>query len=426
MKVCLVTPAHIANNPRLVKEADALTAAGHDVRVVAVVARPDIAARDATAMAARRWTVERVRAGRNVIGGRVRWAFWSLVQAVAVRAYRVGVRPRLVRDLAVSRLLVPLARAAASTPADLVVAHNLAALPAAARAAARLGARLGFDAEDLHVEELPDTPEHRVARALARSVEHDYLPRCARLTASSPGIADELSRRYAVARPLVVLNVFPRASGPAPRRDRVQGSGRQPLALYWYSQVIGPGRGLEEALEALALLRGAATLHLRGAPDPAYRRQLSARCRALGIEPLVHFLAPAPPDDLVTLASEYDVGLALEQPATLNRALCVTNKLLTYLGAGLAVAATDTPGQRTILEDTPGAGFLYPAGDAARLAEGISRWAADRSALAAAQDAARAAARRRYSWERESSRLVDYLTGSAVRGSRPRPTAGAV
>jgi len=34
-KICLVSPGHVASNPRLVKEANSLVAAGYDVRVVA-------------------------------------------------------------------------------------------------------------------------------------------------------------------------------------------------------------------------------------------------------------------------------------------------------------------------------------------------------------------------------------------------------
>jgi hypothetical protein len=34
--ICLVSPGHVGSNPRLVKEADALTAVGYNVRAVAV------------------------------------------------------------------------------------------------------------------------------------------------------------------------------------------------------------------------------------------------------------------------------------------------------------------------------------------------------------------------------------------------------
>src|SRR2546422_9615422 len=64
------------------------------------------------------------------------------------------------------------------------------------------------------------------------------------------------------------------------------------------------------------------------------------------------------PDSLVRLAAEYDVGLALEVPISENRIICMndlcTNKVFTYLMAGLAVAASTLGEGATLYE---GAGF---------------------------------------------------------------------
>ena len=46
MRICSITPHQLLNNPRLVREADALADAGHDVRVIAVKMLPDQSARD--------------------------------------------------------------------------------------------------------------------------------------------------------------------------------------------------------------------------------------------------------------------------------------------------------------------------------------------------------------------------------------------
>ena len=47
LRFCLVSSNHVANNPRLVKEADALAAAGHAVRVVAANNHEALSRRDA-------------------------------------------------------------------------------------------------------------------------------------------------------------------------------------------------------------------------------------------------------------------------------------------------------------------------------------------------------------------------------------------
>ena len=91
--------------------------------------------------------------------------------------------------------------------------------------------------------------------------------------------------------------------------------------------------------------------------------------------------------------------------------------------AGLAVAATDTPGQAGVLEAAPGAGFLFPSGDAAALAAGLQALAGERGRLAIAKHAARWAAEQRFSWARERPRLLQALTDwpAAARIAEPTP-----
>jgi glycosyltransferase involved in cell wall biosynthesis len=400
-RICLVSGGNVSTNPRLVSAADALHAAGHSVRVVAVDALPDNAARDAAVMASRAWRLDRVNLGHHNLVGALNRATGTLLQGVSRRAYATGVATPAVVDHMLSRYVGLLTRAAAAQPADVVLGFTFGALPAAVRAAERLGAVAGFDIEDLHAGELPDEPQHAAARRAIVDLERRYLPRCRTLTAASNGIADAVAAAYGVPRPLVVLNTFPlaeRSAEPVPPRGAP--------SLYWYSAVIGADRGIEDALGAMALLHVPVELHLRGSISPRYRAQLEACAAGLGVAGRLFFWPQAPPPVLVRLAAAHDIGLALERGATRNRRIAVTNKLLVYLLAGIAVAATDIPGQRAILDDAPGAGFLYPPGDTAALAAGLTSLFAD---LARAKAAARAAGERRFNWEAEAPRLVRYL-----------------
>lgn len=408
----LVSSAHIANNPRLVKEADALVAAGHRVRVVTPRYYAYGSARDDALMAGRVWTLHRVPLGRDVSGGRLRWAIGAAAERLARLLFALGVRAPGIVDRAVTRGLRGMVRATAQEPADVVIAHTLQALPVAGRAAGILGARLGFDIEDLHVGELADLPANALRRAIIGDVERRWLPRCHFLTASSDGIADEIVRLYGVSRPCVILNVFPRAELA---RQVALGGERPPgarVSLYWYSQVIGRGRGIEDSIRALAALPDDVHLSLRGAPDPAFLLELREQSRQLGLDARLHLLPPAAPEELVALAGQHDVGLALEQPHTRNRELCVTNKLFTYLLAGLAVVATDTEGQRAVMTEASEAGVLCPTGDADALTHALRGLATDTARLARAKRAAAAAAASRFNWERERISLVEYLTGA--------------
>ncbi|NUQ21435.1 MAG: glycosyltransferase family 4 protein [Gemmatimonadaceae bacterium] len=409
MRFCLVTQHHLCNNPRLVKEADTLTAAGHDVRVVWLDARADLRARDDELLATRRWRATPVAAERVGLRGQIGWLWDGVRREAARRMHDAGLRIRRLAEESLERRPRALERAVRAAPADVVVAHTLGALPPAARAARALGARVVFDAEDLHVGELPDDAAHAGARARVAEVERYYLPRCDRVVASSDGIADALRQAYGLVRPRVVLNAF---ALPPLRSDGAARSG-EPARLYWFSQVVGPDRGIQTALDAMALLGDGTEIYLRGEARPELMRELRSHATALGLDERVHLLPIVSPDELPALSAQFDVGLALETGSSENRALCVTNKLLTYLAAGLAVAATDTPGQRGVMEQAPAAGFLFPAGDAVALAAGLRALVSDPARLASAKQASRAAAEQRFSWEHERERLLEALTNWA-------------
>jgi hypothetical protein len=65
----------------------------------------------------------------------------------------------------------------------------------------------------------------------------------------------------------------------------------------------------------------------------------------------------APPEEMVRQAAPYDIGLSLETDISDNRSLCLTNKIFTYLLAGVPVLLSDTPAQRALaprLQANPG------------------------------------------------------------------------
>ena len=419
MRFCLVTTHHVCNNPRLVKEADALAEAGHDVRVVWLDARADFRARDRALTATRRWRAQPVAAAREGLRGSIGWA-WDGARRKLARALsdarRGGLRSA---EEALERWPRALQRGVGTEQADVVVAHTLGALPPAMRAARALGARIVFDAEDLHAGELPDTAAHADEHNRITRVEREYLPRCDRLIASSDGIADALSEAYGVARPRVVLNAFPLPARTA-IDERAAGS---PMRLYWFSQVIGTDRGIQSVLDAMSLLGDDTELYLRGEDRPGLTSRIREHAASVGVEARVRVLPLAHPDELPSLAAEYDVGLALEPGHSRNNALAVSNKLLTYLAAGLAIAASDTPGQRGVMRQVPDAGFLFPAGDAEALAAGLRELSADRGRLNAAKRASRRAAEEQFSWEHEKHRLVEALTSWPAPAGARRPAS---
>jgi glycosyltransferase involved in cell wall biosynthesis len=282
---------------------------------------------------------------------------------------------------------------------------------------------LGFDAEDFHRGEFPDD-EISLRNTLTENVEARYLPACDHLTAASEGIAKAYAETLDIRKPATVLNVFPLSERSGKTPPEALDEEKLPegvISLYWYSQVIGPDRGLQDALQALSRLDKRVHLTLRGRWADGFEEEFRKLARNLGVEHRLRVLAPAPPDQLVERAAQHDVGLALEQGHTRNRDVCITNKILAYLLAGLPVVATDTTGQRQICEAVPAATRLCAIGDSESLAEAVRSFVADETSWQQAKAAAESAGEEQYNWELEKTKLLDVVRRTLSRHSANRP-----
>ncbi len=406
MRVLLVGATHPCHNPRLVREADTLAEAGHQVRVVAPSWVPELAEKDRRLLRGRRWRLETVdfvpesrvgKARSRLILGRRRLA--------RILANRLASPPPLLAAHAYTHAYPEMRRLASREPADWVVAHAQGALPVAAAAAARWSARLGFDCEDM-LSLCENDPPH-----LVRSLERRHLPACAYISAASAEMAGQLVAAYQVPRPTVLYNVFPRslAAGVTPPERRPRRSPGTPLRLHWVGQTIGTGRGLEDVIQALARVGGGVELYLRGSIGEAFRRSLDQLTARLGVQQHIHLLPTVDHDEVVRAMDGMDVGLVLERPEHANAAHTVTNKFFSYLLGGLAVLGTDTPGQREAAALASGIAVLYPANDLHALASRLAYWRDHPDELRAAQQSGWSAAQERLCWDEESRTFLRLL-----------------
>lgn len=413
-RICLVTPGHLSTNPRLVKEADALSARGFDVRVVAADYLGWARAADAE-FRTRAW-----RAENPVTFGPLAPMATRLRQALGQRGARLCVARGWGGARAQERAWHPAApdfmKAVAGVRADLYIAHYPAALAAAAYAARVHGAAYAFDAEDFHLGDIPEDTAFEPARRLTRTIEQRYLPGAAYMSAAAPLIADAYGQAYRIARPTVVLNVFSRADAPpAPTR---QGDARPGPSLYWFSQTIGPDRGLECAVLAIARAASAPHLHLLGQCATGFREKLTALAQANACAARLHFHPPEPPSTMARRAAAYDIGLAGETRVTPNRQYALTNKLFTYLLAGVPIIASDTPAQRAFAAAEPECTALYAVDDADALAARLDDWLLSPARLAEARACAFALGQARYNWEVESEILIALVENALARSAR--------
>ncbi len=405
-RICLVSPGHVASNPRLVKEADALNNAGYQVRVVAGDYMAEVRLLDKTILSSASWSWVTVGLGTKFI-----YSLRKIKQKLAQLIAATGWIPNLsVAIWAHHPLSKRLAQVAAAEAADLYIAHCLAALPAAAWAAKKHNAKFGFDAEDFHIGELADTPENQREIRIRDRIERTLLPRCSHLTAASPKIAEEYHKRYGI-KMQPILNVFPLSESPNQQTKQAHRFEHQP-SLYWFSQTIGAGRGIEAIVQAMAKMETQVKLFLRGIPASGYQQQLQNLAQELGILEKVYFLPSAPPGEMVKLAAEHDLGLSLELTQPFNRAICLTNKIFTYLLAGIPVLISRTPAQEDFAKQLGQAAVLIDINDIDSIAKTLDNFLSQPDKLAFARSHAKKLGQKVYNWDVEKKYFLNSVEES--------------
>lgn len=368
MRISMLLHKSVAHDTRVLREAGALVAAGHEVTVVHL---PTATAAEPAGLP------------------------YGLTSATLRRG-----RERLPRPLRLGTEATRLAlRAAASRP-DAIHAHDAAMLLPGLLAARRSGARLVYDSHELAT----GVPYRRGPwSALVATAERLGAPRADAVIAVSDGIAAKLDERYRLrASPVVIRNLPdlpPPGATPVPDLRRLLGVGDAPLVLH--QGAVASGRGGETLLRALALLPDANLLFL-GA-EGGYAERLGVAARQHGVAARVHLVGPVPPAALLSHTAQADVGISLLSDNCENHRLALPNKLFEYVAAGLPVVVSDLPEAARLVRER-GIGFTADPADPASVA------AALRTALARGSDEdlrrsiARAGAE--LSWEREKHRLI--------------------
>jgi hypothetical protein len=389
-RVTVVTGGHLSTCPRMLKAADALYDAGHRVRVISTVSTPWAAKADAV-FQSRPWQWEQIDYTRQ--GSASRWLVSGARSraALAIARRSNGHTPPAVAARAIGRAHDELLDAILRNPGDLIYGGTRGAIAAIVEASRSSGVPCGVDFEDFHCGEDEPAGDGAVRNALSAGIMRDAVAHAAFVTAGSAAIADACETAFA-RRPIPIDNVFTLPGAPV--RTTTHGAPR----LYWFSQTIGPGRGIEEVIEAAGRADVPAELHLRGVADQDYAAALERRAWLNARRLSVRIHAPAPPNQMVALCEAYDAGLSVEHDRVPNRGLCLPNKALVYPLAGLALILTTTAGQSPLVADTHGHAVTYRPGDVDALADGMTRLC-DPFWRRQAQDAAWEAARTRWHWD---------------------------
>jgi len=410
-RILILIGSHLCTAPRPQKEAAALAAAGHEVTVAGGWRDGRFASWDQLAAADAPYRFVPVADLRpGLPAARLRRLVARLRGYLARRRFaRRGVfAPELLGPFARTQL-----RLARAFGADLTIVHAEGGLWAADRLR-QCGRRVGVDFEDWFSHDL--LPGDRVHRPVAvlEQLETVLLRSCPYTVTASRCLAEALADSCQAPAPAVVYNTFPEAPRDGRWSDRIDPA---VPSLHWFSQTIGPGRGLEQLCQALARVRHPCQVFLRG-DLPARYQDWWARIAPPARPSPVRLLALVPNGELASRIAGHDIGFSLEEPLCANRELTAGNKLFQYLQAGLAVITTDTRGQREVAARAPAACAVVPSADPAPLAAAIDGLLADPGKLAAAKAAARRAYETVFSWEAQRRVILDRAA-AALAASPP-------
>jgi glycosyltransferase involved in cell wall biosynthesis len=227
-------------------------------------------------------------------------------------------------------------------------------------------------------------------------------------------MAAAIAAEYDATIPGVVYNVFPLADSASADREYKDRKNRNIPSVHWFSQTIGPGRGLELLFLAAQSIAPPFEIHLRGTLLGGYAEWLkSIITPRLRERVFIHDVVPN--DALLSRISEHDIGLALETSAIRSRNLTITNKLFQYLQSGLAVIATNTAGQKEVFAQTPNIGMLISDNDVTGLAHALTELFGNSKHLQDAKEAALAAFNEKFCWEHQSETVVRLVDSALAR-----------
>ena len=398
--IIIISSGQPSLNPRLVKEADALANSGFQVTVLYAFWNNWGTQYDVDLLAAKKWKA--IRLGGGPKQKPFIYFLSRLTHKISSLILLKTRNNKFFADISIARSSYFLIRGAKKYKADLYIAHNLGALPATVKASKKYGKPCGFDAEDFHRQEVSDDINSFPFK-LCKFIEDKYLPSVNYITASSSLIAEKYASLYN-RKVTTILNVFPKTVNLS-----VWDNKNKPLKLFWFSQTLGPNRGIESVIEAIGLSPYENQLHLLGFVSAAYKQRLLELCKNNRVsDETIFFYEPVKPGNIFGLANQFDIGIASETGFCLNNNMAVSNKIFTYIQSGLTVAASNTPAQSDLIMKYPAVGSIYR--DAKELSLILNRYHENKGLLLNAKMEAMKIAQSELNWECESEKFMNIIT----------------
>jgi len=382
-RICYVSTGAFSGSTRTMKQAASLTAAGAIVSFVGYTESvpPDI-----------------LNTRYNVVCTPYKPA--STPEWLAPRL--VGVYNPTIRRArnAWRRVMAPrdLVAAVVSTGADIVQSVDLPALKCASLAARRLGAVLSFDSHEMWSGFL-DNPELGLSwldRTLLLRMERKYAPRADVVFVVSDEMGRRMRARYGLKSTVTVFNSPPgylASSTPT----------AVPVKLVFHGSLAAT-KNVENLILAMTQLKGRATLDVHGGGLTLSEVRLRELVAENDLQETVRICGKFRYEQVLPLLSGYDVGVYAARQIEENFAISLPNKLFDCICAGLAVAMSDFPAIRDVVERT-GCGICLNPDSTDTIARDLRNLVDDPEAIDEMKTHSREVAPT-YAWEAQGAKII--------------------
>ncbi|MFI5158508.1 MAG: glycosyltransferase [Sphingobacteriales bacterium] len=346
-RILIISQSHICRNPRVYKEAATLSGAGYDVTILTTIYSDELFQEDKGLLSGTsiRYKLAADLRNRSFKNSTIRLR--RLIHVKLVRWFKLQTPGALGYNLRGYDKLID------SNKSDIYFVHQELPLYLGCRLLKK-GKKVVFDFEDWYSEDLLKEARAERPLKLLKRLERHALKYGTHVQTTSNALANALAETYESKKPSVIYNTFDACSGDVVRKDRKNPGA---FSLYWFSQTLGPGRGIETIIKAIKTVKHPLELHLRGNCSQDYRDELYDLMGKQDIHKLyIHQLVSN-----VTLGDrikEHDIGLAFDFYKPLSRDLTASNKIFHYLINKVPVIESPTMGHKEVAALAKGGVFV--------------------------------------------------------------------
>ncbi len=292
---------------------------------------------------------------------------------------------------------------AVRTQADGYFASDLYSLPLAYFASRIRRAKLLYDSRELY-SAIAALRERKTAQRFWSYVEKKIISKAQAVFTVNEPLADLISARYGMARPVTLLN--------SPLKQEVSKSNRlrellsipSDQRVILYQGGLQRGRGAFVSLQVIRRIPEAVLVFLgQGVLVNGIRRVIEKR----HLDQKVFVLDAVPVSELLSYTASAEIGLCLIENLGESYYYSLPNKLFEYIAAGVPVVASNFPVMREIVESNK-VGLCVDPGNEEEILASIQRMIENpefyRSLVANCKEAAK-----RFTWEDETGKLISAV-----------------